>query len=92
MLAPDNPVYLDLLGTAYLTLGDMDNAERCFVQALRLDPEQAAILIHLGQVSYSRGQKENAFAYWRRASTSARNDRLKEMAERLLQENNGGGD
>ena len=92
VLAPDNPVYLDLLGTAYLTLGDMDNAERCFVQALRLDPEQAAILIHLGQVSYSRGQKENAFAYWRRASTSARNDRLKEMAERLLQENNGGGD
>jgi len=92
VLAPDNPVYLDLLGTGYTTLGDLDNAERSFLQALQLDPEQAAILIHLGQVSYSRGQKEDAFAYWRRASASARNDRLKEMAERLLKESNGGGD
>jgi len=92
VLAPNNPVYLDLLGTGYMTLGDLDNAERSFLQALQLDPEQAAILIHLGQVSYSRGQKEDAFAYWRRASVSARSDRLKEMAERLLQENNGRGD
>lgn len=88
VLSPDNPVYLDLLGSAYMILGDLDNAERFFKQALERDAEQAAILIHLGQVSYSRGQKEAAFAYWRRASASASNDRLKEMAERLLQENN----
>ncbi len=88
VLSPDNPVYLDLLGSAYLVLGDLDNAERFFKQALERDPEQAAILIHLGQVSYSRGQKEAAIDYWRRALASASNDRLKEMAERLLQENN----
>ncbi len=88
VLSPEDPVYLDLLGSAYMILGDLDNSERFFKQALERDPEQAAILIHLGQVSYARGQKEEAFAYWRRASTSASNDRLKEMAERLLQENN----
>jgi len=88
VLSPEDPVYLDLLGSAYLVLGDLDNAERFFKQALERDPEESAILIHLGQVSHARGQKEEAFAYWRRASASASNDRLKEMAERLLQENN----
>ena len=41
LLSPRNPVYLDLLGTAYMILGDLDNAERFFQQALERDPEQA---------------------------------------------------
>lgn len=87
VLSPKNPVYLDLLGTAYLLLGDTDNAERFFNQALEYDPEQAAILIHLGQVSLLRGDKETAIAFWQRASASAVEDRLKELAEQLLLEN-----
>lgn len=55
LLEPRNPVYLDLLGTAYLTLADLDSAEKFFLQALEYDPEEAAILIHLGQTSLFRG-------------------------------------
>lgn len=86
LLDPGNPVYLDLLGTAYLALGDPDSAERFFLQALALDPEQAAILIHLGQTSLLRGNLEEGFAYLRRASAAAEDDRLREMAERILAE------
>jgi Flp pilus assembly protein TadD len=87
LIQPTNPVYLDLLGTAYLTLADLDSAERFFMQALRYDPEEAAILIHLAQTSLYRGDKETAFAYLRRASASATDERLREMANRLLEEN-----
>jgi len=87
LIQPTNPVYLDLLGTAYLTLADLDSAERFFMQALRYDPEEAAILIHLAQTSLYRGDKETAFAYLRRASASATDERLREMADRLLEEN-----
>lgn len=87
LLSPDDPVCLDLLGTAYMILGDLDSAERFFEQALSLDPEEAAILIHLGQASLFRGDDQAAFDYWQRAYASARDERLKEMASRLLREN-----
>jgi len=86
MLAPDNPVHLDLLGTAYMALGDLDRAERFFLQALELDPDEAAILIHLGQLSLYRGEKETAFAYLRQAVASASDARLREMAAQLLEQ------
>lgn len=86
LLEPRNPVYLDLLGTAYLNLGDPDSAERFFLQALALDPEEAAILIHLGQSSLYRGDLESGIAYLRRASAAAGDERLREMADRLLDE------
>ena len=86
MLAPDNPVHLDLLGTAYMALGDLDRAERFFLQALELDPDEAAILIHLGQLSLYRGEQETAFAYLRQAVASASDARLREMAEQLLEQ------
>jgi Flp pilus assembly protein TadD len=86
LLEPRNPVYLDLLGTAYLTLGDLDSAERFFLQALALDPEEAAILIHLGQTSLYRGDTELGLGYLRRASAAAGDERLREMADRLLGE------
>lgn len=84
LLEPSNPVYLDLLGTAYLTLADLDSAERFFLQALKYDPEEAAILIHLGQTSLYRGDMESGFAYLRRAATVTNDEKLREMAERLL--------
>ena len=86
-LEPENPVMMDLLGTAYLQLGDLDSADRFFQQALMRDPEQAAILIHLGQLSLLREEKEAAFDYLRRAVTSARDERLRDLANRLLKEN-----
>jgi tetratricopeptide (TPR) repeat protein len=86
LIDPQNPVYLDLLGTAYLALNDLDSAERFFLQALKFDPDEAAILIHLGQTSLYRGDKETAIEYLRRAAANASDERLREMAERLLDE------
>lgn len=86
-LDPENPVMMDLLGTAYLQLGELDNAERFFLQALERDPEQAAILIHLGQLNLYRHEDEIAHEYLRRAVVSARDERLRDMATRLLKEN-----
>ncbi|HRT92074.1 MAG TPA: tetratricopeptide repeat protein [Anaerolineaceae bacterium] len=86
-LEPDNPVLMDLLGTVYLQLADLDSAERFFLRALERDPEQAAILIHLGQLNLIREEKEIAFGYLRRAEASARDWRLRDLANRLLREN-----
>ena len=86
-LDQSNPVLMDLLGSAYLQLGDLDSAERMFNQALARDPEQAAILIHLGQVYLLREDRESALDYLRRAVVSAREDRLRELANRLIEEN-----
>lgn len=85
-LYPDNPVLMDLLGTAYMVLSDLDNAERFFFQALEIDPEQAAILIHLGQLNLYRGDRDAAISYFGRALASASDDRLREMADRMLEE------
>ncbi len=89
LLNPNSPALLDLMGTGLMLLGDLDSAERYFLQADALDPDQAAILIHLGQVHIYRGEKEIAFDYLRRAIEVAEESRLRDMADRLLIENGG---
>lgn len=89
LLHPDSPPLLDLMGTALMLLGDLDSAERYFLQADQLDPDQAAILIHLGQLNLYQGEKEKAFGYFRRAEEAAQESRLRDMARRLLIENGG---
>jgi Flp pilus assembly protein TadD len=86
---PNSPPLLDLMGTGLMLQGDLDSAERFFLQADQLDPNQAAILIHLGQVNIYRGQKQSAFNYFRRAAEVAEESRLRELANRLLKENGG---
>ena len=87
LLKEDDPVTLDLAGTAYMILGDFDSAERFFNEALQKDPGEAAILIHLGQLYLQKGDQEKAFGILRQAAEQAEDVRLKEMAERLLFEN-----
>lgn len=89
LLNPGSPPLLDLMGTGLMLLGDLDSAERFFLQADNLDPNQAAILIHLGQLKIYQGKKEEAFAYFRRAAEAAEEARLRDMANRLLLENGG---
>ena len=86
LLKEDDPVTLDLAGTAYMILGDFDSAERFFNEALQKDPGEAAILIHLGQLYLQKGDQEKAFGILRQAAEQAEDVRLKEMAERLLLE------
>lgn len=89
VLNPDSPALLDLMGTLYMAVGDLDSAERFFNQADKLDPDQAAILIHLGQLYLQKGDIQTGFTYLQRASETAQEARLRDMALRLIKENGG---
>ena len=88
-LNPGSPALMDLLGTGLMIAGDLDSAERFFLQADKIDPNQTAILIHLGQLYLAKGEKESAFRYLRQAAEFAKDSRLREMANRILIENGG---
>jgi tetratricopeptide (TPR) repeat protein len=62
-LAPHDPFILDSLGWAYFRLGRLDESETYLRRALaeRPDPEIAA---HLGEVLWTRGQREQAREIW----------------------------
>lgn len=85
-LNPSSPVLLDLLGTALMMDGELDESLGYFLKADALDPHQSAILIHLGQAYQAKEDAENASFYFQQAIQYARNERLSEMARRLLQE------
>jgi tetratricopeptide (TPR) repeat protein len=87
VLNPRSPALMDLLGTGLMMIRDLDSAERFFLQADRIDPQQSAVLIHLGQLNILKGKKEVALDYFRQALNYARENRLREMAKRLLSEN-----
>jgi Flp pilus assembly protein TadD len=89
VLNPSSPALLDLMGTAYMMVNELDRAERFFIEAEANDPGQAAILIHLGQLYLVKNEKEKALDYFRQAAQFAQEDRLREMANRLLLENGG---
>lgn len=89
VIYPDSPALLDLMGTGKMMLADLDSAERFFLQADALDPNQAAILIHLGQLYIARGDKQTGISYLRRATEVAQESRLRIMANQLLIENGG---
>ncbi|MFZ6750493.1 tetratricopeptide repeat protein [Undibacterium sp. Ren11W] len=82
-LAPEDPFILDSLGWVKFRLGLHDEAEQALRRAyqLRADPE---IAIHLGEVLWTAGKKEDARAFWRDAkSKDADNESLKSTLLRL---------
>jgi tetratricopeptide (TPR) repeat protein len=50
----------DVLGVAYAGVGRLDDAERQFQEAARLDPRSTGALFHLGQVFHALGRDEEA--------------------------------
>lgn len=86
-----SPALMDLLGTALLMTGDYDEALFYFQQADAIDPHQSAILIHLGQLYLAQGDQAKGIEYLQQALEYARDNRLREMARRLLIENGADG-
>jgi len=86
-LYPGSPALMDLLGTALMMDGQLDEALKIFLKADSIDPNQSAILIHIGQVYLELGENEKAFESLRQARDYARDNRLRELSIRLLQEN-----
>lgn len=88
-LNPGSPVLTDLLGTGLMLTGDYDSAERFLLEAAKLDPNQSAILIHLGQLKVLQKDYEIAREYLRAAMEFAPSNRLRELASQLIREING---
>jgi len=69
--------------------GDYDSAERFLLEAAKLDPNQSAILIHLGQLKVLQQDYESARDYLRAAMEYAPSNRLRELASQLMREISG---
>jgi len=89
VLNPSSSALTDLLGTGLMLAGDYDSAERFFLQADTMDPHQSAILIHLGQLKTLQKDFIQARNYLTQAIEYAPNNRLRELAIQLLNENSG---
>ena len=82
-LAPNDPFILDSMGWVQYRLGKLAEAEALLrrAYALRSDTE---IAVHLGEVLWVRGEKDDAQQFWRDARTKdPKNDSLKNTLTRL---------
>ncbi len=87
-LNPGSPVLTDLLGAGLMLAGDYDSAERFLLEAASLDPNQSAVLIHLGQLKVLQKEYGSAREYLQAAMDFAPSNRLRELASQLLREIN----
>ena len=82
-IAPEDPFIMDSLGWVQFRLGKLKEAEDLLrrAYAVRPDPE---IAVHLGEVLWVKGQKDDAQKFWRDANTKdPKNDTLKSTLARL---------
>jgi len=83
LLAPEDPFIMDSLGWVQYRMGKLKEAEELLRRAyvLRADPE---IAVHLGEILWTKGQREEAQKYWREARIKdPKNDTLKNTLLRL---------
>jgi tetratricopeptide (TPR) repeat protein len=82
-LAPEDPFILDSLGWVKFRLGQHEEAEQTLRRAYQLRPDPE-IAIHLGEVLWAAGKKDDARTFWRDArSKDADNESLKSTLIRL---------
>lgn len=82
-MAPQDPFIMDSLGWVHFRLGNLKEAEDYLRRAYALRPD-AEIAVHLGEVLWAKGEKENAQKFWRDAqSKDPKNDTLKSTLLRL---------
>ena len=84
-MAPDDPFILDSMGWVQYRMGKLEEAETHLRKAytLRNDPE---IAVHLGEVLWKKGEKDDARKLWREAQAKdPKNDALKSTLARLHQ-------
>ncbi|MHC1741358.1 MAG: tetratricopeptide repeat protein [Anaerolineaceae bacterium] len=86
LLVPGSPVLLDIMGSAYMVIGDLDSAERFYLQADQASPNQAEILFHLGQLYLQKNNKALAFSYLRSAAENATDSRIRDNANLLIRQ------
>lgn len=82
-LAPDDPFILDSMGWVQYRQGKLTEAEALLRRSYQLRAD-AEIAVHLGEVLWRKGQKQEAQKFWREAqSKDPKNDALKSTLARL---------
>lgn len=82
-LAPEDPFIMDSMGWVQFRLGKLKEAEALLRRAYELRSD-AEIAVHLGEVLWVKGQKEDAEKFWRDAQNKdPQNDTLKSTLARL---------
>ena len=82
-LAPEDPFIMDSMGWVQFRLGRLKDAEETLRRAYTLRPD-AEIAVHLGEVLWVKGQRDDAQKFWRDAkSKDPQNDTLKSTLARL---------
>lgn len=82
-LAPEDPFILDSMGWVEFRLGNLQQAEDYLRRAYAIRPD-VEIGVHLGEVLWTRGDKDSAQQFWRDASQKdPLNDLLKSTLARL---------
>jgi predicted Zn-dependent protease len=82
-LAPDDPFIMDSMAWVQFRMGKLKEAEALLRRAYELRPD-AEIAVHLGEVLWVKGQKEDAQKLWRDAQTKdPQNDTLKSTLARF---------
>ncbi|MBC7502038.1 MAG: tetratricopeptide repeat protein [Herminiimonas sp.] len=82
-IAPEDPFIMDSMGWVQFRLGNFKEAEALLRRAYALRPD-AEIAVHLGEVLWVKGQKDDAKKFWRDAnSKDPQSDALKSTLARL---------
>jgi Flp pilus assembly protein TadD len=82
-LAPNDPFIMDSMAWVQFRMGKLKEAEALLRRAYELRPD-AEIAVHLGEVLWVKGQKEDAQKLWRDAQTKdPQNDTLKSTLARF---------
>jgi len=64
--APETPALLNKIGIAYHQLSDLNNAQKAYERALKLDPKFTAAINNLGTVYYSKKAYRRAVGQYKR--------------------------
>jgi tetratricopeptide (TPR) repeat protein len=83
-LEPSNGAYLDSLGWVYFRLNRLDKAEENLVAASSLNPDDATVEEHLGDLWEKKGDPKKARESWKRALTLKPEPEVKRRLEEKL--------
>jgi tetratricopeptide (TPR) repeat protein len=84
-MAPNDPFIMDSMGWVHYRMGNLDEAEVQLRRAYALRAD-ADIAVHLGEVLWKKGNREDALTLWRAAQAKdPRNDALRTTLARLKQ-------
>lgn len=82
-LMPDNPLFREKLGVAYLRVGEMKQAQEAFEMAMRLNPNRSFPYQQLAAIYTRQGQPERASQFADMAQKMVYNEQLLKQIESL---------